>query len=235
MEMVSALVALKDLMERLVFRAGQLDLSLDKDWPILVRLTKEIARTARKIRQLGEIEARAALKQRMLANYGWRWRIISQIGGYSALDRWSRARLRREDLATIAAPIRSAPPKNSGQKLAPKMAPKDVTRFAPRFAQRFAPRLAMTDESGLFRLAPLTRRRHETSLMSVRKICPAARIFGMRKRIKPIYVTAQELDLRTPRQPACAEDAPRTATSAADEKPACAQNIHPSDIKKEPP
>ena len=199
---------LRLMLSRYVEAVLALDIGSAKGLALAETYGREMVKLATGLREIAEMELRARMKSRLLADYGWRWKIIGELGGYLALDRWSRLRQRARAMRPVKKPPR--PPAASARSAAQS----PFEREGPDKPRKASGR-ARTDSSGWFRLAPIPRGPIDLSRRAA--MPPAFRVatgvsYGRAfDKIKPISLTAQELDLRTPP----AASAPRRASRDA--------------------
>ena len=204
MHCLPTLSVLRALLARMIDRACGFDLSSPAELRALSTLSRAMARTAKNLAKAAEIEFCAKLKAQMLADRGWRWRVICDLGCYQRLDRWTREMALRKGHIPSFGPYNkpdnwsdNTSPFDPHQK--PEHTPNQKTRKSSQEIWR-----CKTDESGWFRLAPIP-------LLVPRQTAPAAqgddRLTMPRPRLSaatptalkspnPIPLTAQELDLR---------------------------------------
>ena len=180
----------------MIDRACGFELSSPADMGSLSTLSRAMARTAKNLAKAAEIEFRAKLKAQMLADRGWRWRVICELGCYQRLDRWTREMALRKHRIPV----------NKSDNWSDNTSPFDPHQKTNETNRKSSQEIwrCKTDESGWFRLAPIP-------LLEPRQTAPAAQgdfsLTMPRPRLSastpaalkspnPIPLTAQELDLR---------------------------------------
>jgi hypothetical protein len=200
MHCLPTLSILRALLARMIDCACCFDLSSPADMRRLTTLSRAMARTAKNLATAAEIEFRAKLKAQLLADRGWRWRVICELGCYQRLDRWTREMALRKHRIPVK---RADNWSDNTSPFDPHQKPKHTADQKKCQSSQEIWR-CKTDESGWFRLAPIP-------LLEPRQTSPAASGgFGLtmpRPRLSaatpaalkppnPIPLTAQELDLR---------------------------------------
>ena len=191
MSSLCSVSVLRLMLSRYVAAVSALDMGTAKGLALAERYGREMVKLAKGLREIAEMELRARMKSRLLADYGWRWKVIGELGGYLALDRWSRLQKRAQ--AMRPEKMATRPPASS---------PRSAAQSAPADKPRKPSARVRTDSSGWFRLAPIPRGPIDLSRHAA--LPPAFRVAtGVTQgqaasKIKPIPLTAQELDLRTP-------------------------------------
>ena len=105
MSSLCSVSVLRLMLSRYVAAALALDIGTIRGLALAERYGREMVKLAKGLREIAEMELRARMKSRLLADYGWRWKVIVELGGYLALDRWSRLHQR----ARAMRPVKTSP------------------------------------------------------------------------------------------------------------------------------
>ena len=200
MHCLPTLSVLRALLARMIDRACGFDLSSPADMRALSTLSRAMARTAKNLAKAAEIEFRAKLKAQMLADHGWRWRVICDLGCYQRLDRWTREMALRKGRIPVK---RADNWSDNTSPFDPHQKREQTSNKKTRKSSQEIWR-CKTDESGWFRLAPIPllkpRQTAPTAQGDFSLIMPRPRLSAATpaalKSPNPIPLTAQELDLR---------------------------------------
>jgi hypothetical protein len=195
MSSLCSVSVLRLMLSRYVAAVSALDIGTAKGLALAERYGREMVKLAKGLREIAEMELRARMKSRLLADYGWRWKVICELGGYLALDRWSRLHKQAQLLRPVKTPPRPSAP-------VPRSAAQSPLDRESLDKSRKASGRARTDSSGWFRLAPIPRGPLDLSRRAAAscefRLATGVTHVGAANKIKPIPLTAQELDLRTP-------------------------------------
>jgi len=125
-------------------------------------LSRELARRvkrvmnelARKLIKADGFNLRVLLKTEMLTTPGWRGRVLKDLGGQAALDRWN-ARKAKSDRTIIAPRIVPFIKAEAVAGTPPKPESPETVRIPGVDATEYKTTRCRTDRDGLFRLAPI--------------------------------------------------------------------------------